>query len=100
MAYMLNIYYITLCHIVISFKLIILLTVIFYLTRYIQMLELLQELNISGNELRSLPKSLGALSKLVVLRAHSNILSSLPDFHKAKSLRVGDTWFSIAVYFS
>ena len=49
---------------------------------------MLQELNISGNQLRSLPPVLGRLSKLVILRAHSNILQSLPDFKTAASLRV------------
>ena len=51
-------------------------------------LEMLQELNICGNQLRSLPASLGELSKLTVLRAHSNALESLPDFKRATSLRV------------
>ena len=51
-------------------------------------LELLQELNISGNQLRSLPAVLGTLSKLVILRAHSNVLQTLPDFRSAASLRV------------
>ncbi len=51
-------------------------------------LELLQELNISGNQLKCLPEVLGALPKLVVLRAHSNYLSNLPDFKKAAALRV------------
>ncbi len=49
---------------------------------------MLQELNISGNQLKTLPDTLGELSKLVVLRAHSNSLASLPDFKKASSLRV------------
>ncbi len=54
----------------------------------VEKLEMLQELNISGNQLKSLPDTLGELSKLVVLRAHSNSLASLPDFKKASSLRV------------
>ena len=50
---------------------------------------MMQELNICGNQLRSLPASVGELSKLTILRAHSNALESLPDFKKATSLRVG-----------
>lgn len=56
----------------------------------IQKLQLLQELNVSTNQLHSLPDSLGNLSKLVMLRVHSNNLSTLPDFHNAKSMRVLD----------
>ena len=57
----------------------------------VRRLEMMQELNICGNQLRSLPASLGELSKLTILRAHSNALESLPDFKKATSLRVGLT---------
>ncbi|ELT96188.1 hypothetical protein CAPTEDRAFT_42875, partial [Capitella teleta] len=53
-------------------------------------LELLQELNISGNQLRQLPAAIGHLPRLVVLRAHSNILASLPDFKHATALRILD----------
>jgi len=48
----------------------------------------LEELNVSGNQLSILPPSLGCLTKLVVLRAHSNSLHSLPNFHNAVSLHV------------
>lgn len=64
---------------------------IFEICKYssvIQKLQLLQELNVSTNQLHSLSNSLGNLSKLVMLRAHSNNLSTLPDFHNAKSMRV------------
>lgn len=56
----------------------------------IRKLEMLYELNVSTNQLSSLPPSLSELPKLVILRAHSNCLRSLPDFHTAKSLRVID----------
>ena len=56
--------------------------------RDVKKLELLQELNISGNQLRSLPAAVGQLPRLVVLRAHSNMLHSLPDFKLATALRV------------
>jgi len=48
----------------------------------------LEELNVSGNQLTTLPPSLGCLTKLAVLRVHSNSLHSLPSFHDAVSLRV------------
>jgi len=48
----------------------------------------LQELNVSGNQLTTLPQSLGCLTKLIVLHVHSNSLHSLPSFHDAVSLRV------------
>ena len=54
----------------------------------------LEELNVSGNQLTTLPPSLGRLKKLVVLRVHSNSLHSLPNFHDAASLRVS-TYFSV-----
>jgi len=52
----------------------------------------LEELNVSGNQLTTLPPSLGVLTKLVVLRAHSNSLHSLPNFHDAVSLRVSSDY--------
>ena len=55
----------------------------------IMKLEVLQELNVSGNKLSVLPVTLGCLNQLVVLRAHSNHLRKLPDFRDAVSLRVG-----------
>jgi len=51
-------------------------------------LEMLYELNVSTNQLSCLPASLNQLPKLVILRAHSNYLRSLPDFRQAKALRV------------
>ncbi len=62
-------------------------------------LELLQELNISGNQLKSLPEVLGRLNKLVVLRAHSNYLTCLPDFKKATALRVSRVGFRCPILF-
>jgi len=48
----------------------------------------LEELNVSGNQLTTLPPSLGHLTKLAVLRVHSNSLHSLLNLHDAVSLRV------------
>jgi len=48
----------------------------------------LEELNVSGNHLTTLPTSLGHLTKLAILRVHSNSLHSLLNFHDAVSLRV------------
>jgi len=48
----------------------------------------LEELNVSGNQLTTLPPSLGRLAKLAVLRVHSNSLHSLPSFRDAVCLRV------------
>ncbi|XP_014669516.1 PREDICTED: PH domain leucine-rich repeat-containing protein phosphatase 2-like [Priapulus caudatus] len=56
----------------------------------IHKLEILEELNISGNKIAYLPDVIGELPKLVVLRAHSNKLRALPDFYKATSLKVLD----------
>lgn len=58
------------------------------LHRDVSKLELLQELNISGNKLTYLPSCLMQHSKLTILRANSNQIHSLPDFGKAMSLRV------------
>lgn len=51
-------------------------------------LELLEELNVSGNRLHELPPSLPTLKGLVYLRAHSNALTDLPDFAAAPALKV------------
>jgi len=48
----------------------------------------LEELNVSGNQLTTLPPSLGCLTNLAILRVHSNSLHNLPSFHDAVSLRV------------
>ena len=48
----------------------------------------LEELNVSGNQLTTLPPSLGYLTKLAILRVHSNSLHSMPHFLNAASLRV------------
>ena len=49
---------------------------------------MLEEINISANQLQSLPTVLGEMPKLSVLRAHSNYLTSLPGLSKATSLKV------------
>jgi len=54
----------------------------------VKKLDELEELNVSGNQLTTLPSSLGRLTKLAVLRAHSNSLHSLPSFRDAVCLRV------------
>ncbi|XP_074644531.1 PH domain leucine-rich repeat-containing protein phosphatase 2-like [Tubulanus polymorphus] len=53
-------------------------------------LEMLLELNVSGNRLKALPMSLLQLPALEILRAHSNQLLELPDFSKSSSLKVLD----------
>ena len=53
-------------------------------------MELLKELNISGNKLRSLPASLGQLPNLSILRVHSNALRKVPELTATPSLRVLD----------
>ncbi|KAK3086917.1 hypothetical protein FSP39_025370 [Pinctada imbricata] len=66
-------------------------------SRDIAKLEQLIELNVSGNDLRTLPASLGKHSKLQVLRANSNHLKELPDFKRApclKTLEVGSNRLS------
>jgi len=55
----------------------------------------LEELNVSGNHLTTLPPSLGHLTKLAVLRVHSNSLHSLLNFHDAVSLRVSNDLLSV-----
>jgi len=51
----------------------------------------LEELNASGNQLTTLPPSLGRLTQLAVLRVHSNSLHSLPSFRDAVCLHVSIT---------
>ncbi|XP_061163217.1 PH domain leucine-rich repeat-containing protein phosphatase 2-like isoform X1 [Saccostrea echinata] len=51
-------------------------------------LENLQEINLSGNDLRTLPHNLGRHPKLQVLRANTNYLKELPDFKMANNLKV------------
>uniref|UniRef100_A0A5S6QLY9 PPM-type phosphatase domain-containing protein n=1 Tax=Trichuris muris TaxID=70415 RepID=A0A5S6QLY9_TRIMR len=46
---------------------------------FFQKLQMLQEINISGNQIASLPQSLTSLPLLTTLRAHSNLISSLPN---------------------
>ncbi|KAJ8302491.1 hypothetical protein KUTeg_018887 [Tegillarca granosa] len=58
--------------------------------RDIAKLESLQELNVSGNVLRSLPASLGKHSKLQCLRANTNLLRELPDFKNSPNLKALD----------
>jgi len=61
----------------------------------------LEELNVSGNQLTSLPPSLGCLTKLAVVRVHSNRLHSLPSFRDAASLHVSVfcmLWYSCWTY--
>ncbi|KAL3859952.1 hypothetical protein ACJMK2_010131 [Sinanodonta woodiana] len=53
-------------------------------------LENLQELNISGNKLRHLPRSIGRHPKLQILRANANLLKELPDFRQSTNLKVLD----------
>eukprot|EP00118_Oscarella_pearsei_P011392 m.76250 g.76250 ORF g.76250 m.76250 type:complete len:1352 (+) comp35977_c0_seq2:239-4294(+) len=53
-------------------------------------LTILEELNVAGNGLSSLPDCFDRLSCLVTLVAHTNHLTALPDFTQAKSLRYLD----------
>ncbi|KAL4235210.1 PH domain leucine-rich repeat-containing protein phosphatase 2 [Mactra antiquata] len=56
--------------------------------RDLRKLDNLQELNISGNFLRHLPKCVGKHSKLQALRANANLLKELPDFRYSLNLKV------------
>lgn len=56
--------------------------------RDLRRLENLQELNISGNHLRHLPKCVGQHSKLQALRSNANLLKELPDFRYSPNLKV------------
>ncbi|XP_069113658.1 PH domain leucine-rich repeat-containing protein phosphatase 2-like isoform X2 [Argopecten irradians] len=59
-------------------------------SRDINRLEVLQELNISGNLLRSLPSALCKHPKLQCLRVNANLLKELPDFKKSPNLKILD----------
>jgi Leucine-rich repeat (LRR) protein len=61
--------------------------------RDISKLENLQEINLSGNDLRTLPSNLGKHSKLQVIRANANYLKELPDFKRANNLKVSQEVF-------
>jgi PH domain/leucine-rich repeat-containing protein phosphatase len=50
----------------------------------------LEELNIAGNQISSLPNCFDKLPRLKSLIAHSNLLTSLPDLSCAKSLKFLD----------
>lgn len=56
--------------------------------RDLRKLESLQELNISGNFLRHLPKCVGRHGKLQALRSNANLLKELPDFRYSPNLKV------------
>ena len=56
--------------------------------RDLRKLENLQELNISGNMLRHLPRAVGRHSKLQALRSNANLLKELPDFRYSTNLKV------------
>ena len=56
--------------------------------RFFSALELVEELNLSGNKLALLPDAIGRLRQLQVLKLHSNRLRKLPDFSGCVSLRV------------
>ncbi|WAR12148.1 PHLP2-like protein [Mya arenaria] len=56
--------------------------------RDLRKLENLQELNISGNYLRHLPRCVGRHSKLQALRSNANLIKELPDFRYSPNLKV------------
>nr|XP_034338092.1 PH domain leucine-rich repeat-containing protein phosphatase 2 isoform X2 [Crassostrea gigas] len=56
--------------------------------RDIVKLENLLEINLSGNDLRTLPSNLGKHPKLQIIRANGNHLKELPDFKRANNLKV------------
>lgn len=62
-----------------------------FFIRDIVKLENLQEINLSGNDLRTLPSNLGKHPKLQIIRANGNHLKELPDFKRANNLKVGTT---------
>ncbi|XP_067934912.1 PH domain leucine-rich repeat-containing protein phosphatase 2-like isoform X2 [Watersipora subatra] len=57
---------------------------------FAESVELLQELNIAGNRMRSLPSNLVNMPELKLLRAHSNLLKTLPDLTESSALKVLD----------
>ena len=61
---------------------------VFFGNRFFSALELVEELNLSGNKLALLPDAIGRLRQLQVLKLHSNRLRKLPDFSGCVSLRV------------
>lgn len=71
---------------------------VFLTFRDILKLENLQEFNLSGNDLRSLPSNLGKHLKLQIIRANANHLKELPDFKRANNLKVPIFFSSILVY--
>lgn len=57
---------------------------------YVDKLQFLEEINLSRNKLISLPPAFVTLPKLTVLRAHSNRLTTIPDFSFCSNLKVLD----------
>ncbi|CDW53448.1 LRR 8 and LRR 1 and PP2C and LRR 7 domain contain ing protein [Trichuris trichiura] len=53
---------------------------------FFQKLQMLQEINISGNQIPTLPSTLTSLPLLTTLRAHSNVISSLPNLATCEQL--------------
>lgn len=50
----------------------------------------IEELVVSGNKLVRLPRNIGSLKHLAVLRVHSNLLQNIPELSNLLSLRVLD----------
>ena len=68
-----------------SVKLVVL---ILCISRDLRKLENIQEMNISGNLLRHLPRAVGRHGKLQALRCNANLLKELPDFRYSPNLKV------------
>lgn len=55
---------------------------------FVDKLQFLEEINLSRNKLISLPQTLASLPKLTSLKAHSNRLTTIPDFSQCSNLKV------------
>ena len=69
------------------------------LSRDIEKLEQLTELNVSSNNLTYLPSALGRHAKLQVLRANCNLLKELPNFKNSSALKVSIIFLVFVISF-
>uniref|UniRef100_A0A0N4Z6F1 PPM-type phosphatase domain-containing protein n=1 Tax=Parastrongyloides trichosuri TaxID=131310 RepID=A0A0N4Z6F1_PARTI len=62
----------------------------FFNDSMLSQLSYLEEINISGNEISTIPEEISLLESLTVLRAHTNKLKVIPKFSNTKLLKVLD----------